>query len=349
MKLKFKQLLACVIAAVMFAGLFAVNTAANAADDIRVMLDGEELTFDVAPQIVDERTMVPMRAIFEALGATVEWDDETRTVTATRGETVVVMQVGNYSMYVDGNEIVLDVAPFIEDDRTLVMARAVAEGLDADVQWDGEARVVTITSAVVEDENNDEEDEDADEEENEQEEVAVADDDDDSIEAIAQIRHVFEQRWLPQMLYEIQDTVSLMLPLLTIIPPEEMSALRLLEDIIREEWRIITNLADVDVGPEHIVSVEFEQLGNNTNAIIIEMLHINRHSISTHIGIVHNPAVGLRYFTLEQSLDMFGTGNPPFMFSHVLISPDVWERGGIHLIENTREAFIDAIRAEMNR
>jgi len=71
MEFKPKQLLACFVAAVMLTGLFTVGTVASTADNIRVILDGVELEFDVAPQIVDERTMVPMRAIFEALGATV--------------------------------------------------------------------------------------------------------------------------------------------------------------------------------------------------------------------------------------------------------------------------------------
>ena len=361
MKSKLKQLLACAVAAVMLAGLFAINVTANAADEIRVILDGEELEFDVAPQIVDERTMVPMRAIFEALGATVEWDDETRTVTAVRGETTVIMQVGNYSMFVDDSEIVLDVAPLIEGERTLVPARAVAEGLDADVQWDGVARVVTITSQADDADNDDE-----------QTEVATHFD----IEAIASLRHSFEQRWLPQLIYEVEDIVALLLRVLTVIPPEESETFELLKELIRDEWFITTAnaiagylvgldigysaddmdtltasvvamQAEVGLGQEHIVSIEFEQIDDDTTAFIIEMLHIDVYNISTFIAIAYNEYFGLRYFTLEQIIDMFGLDPDVFMFCFVVIGP-IWERGSLGATLNTREHFVEAVRYEMS-
>jgi len=118
-------------------------------DGINVRLDGRYLTFDVPPQIIDNRTMVPLRAIFEALGATVAWNEDTRTVTAVRGDTVVVMQVGNYVITVNGNEITLDVPPLIVDNRTLVPARAVAESFGANVDWNAETQTVIIESSRV--------------------------------------------------------------------------------------------------------------------------------------------------------------------------------------------------------
>ena len=117
-------------------------------DDIKVMLNDEVLSFDVEPQIIDDRTVMPMRAIFEALGAEVNWDDETRTVTAVKDNTTIKMTIGSKVMYVNDIPIELDVAPLIINDRTLVPGRAVAESLGADVSWDGETRTVMIRSVI---------------------------------------------------------------------------------------------------------------------------------------------------------------------------------------------------------
>jgi hypothetical protein len=119
---------------------------AIAADDVKVILDGTELAFDVPPQIINGRTMVPMRKIFELLGAVVEWDEATKTVTATKNETVIIMQIGNATISVSGEDITLDVPPQIVNSRTLVPLRAVAEGLEANVSWDIATRSAIIKS-----------------------------------------------------------------------------------------------------------------------------------------------------------------------------------------------------------
>lgn len=131
-------------------------TAVYGDDDIRVTLDGNEIAFDVPPQIIDGRTLVPMRAIFEALGAEVEWSQELQTVIAEKDDLFITMTigvnvftVGNYT-YGTSEKIKLDVPPMIIDNRTLVPVRAISESLDCDVQWDGENRVVVITSAQTE-------------------------------------------------------------------------------------------------------------------------------------------------------------------------------------------------------
>lgn len=138
-----KKILSALLTAVMaFGGVFAVN----AENDIKVLLDGSELTFDVPPQIIDGRTLVPLRVIFEAMGAAVDWDTDTRTVTAVNDDTTVKMTVDYKKMYVGTEEITLDVPPQIIDERTLVPARAVAESFGAEVEWDGDNKIVTITS-----------------------------------------------------------------------------------------------------------------------------------------------------------------------------------------------------------
>lgn len=118
----------------------------NAQQPIRVLLDGRPLQFDVQPAIIDNRTMVPMRVIFEELGANIHWDDTTRTITATRGDLIVRTTVGNRDIYVNGNRVTMDVAPLIVNNRTLVPVRFVSEAFGADVDWDGSTRTVHINS-----------------------------------------------------------------------------------------------------------------------------------------------------------------------------------------------------------
>lgn len=126
-------------------------SSAFAADDITVKLDGNVIKFDVAPIIENDRTLVPLRAIFEALGAQVEWDGANETVISAKGNRSCVLQIGNENMFVttDGNTEIktLDVPAKIVEDRTLIPLRAVSEAYNCTVDWDGETRTVTIASA----------------------------------------------------------------------------------------------------------------------------------------------------------------------------------------------------------
>lgn len=115
--------------------------------DIIVTVDGKKIEFDAQPEMVNERTMVPMRAIFEELGATVGWDQPAQTVTAETATKTIVATIGETSMYVNGEEKVMDVAPYIKDERTYVPARFIAEALGCEVNWDQENHVVVITTS----------------------------------------------------------------------------------------------------------------------------------------------------------------------------------------------------------
>ncbi len=127
--------------------LSCLSLSVSAQSGIRVFVDHVRVQFDVEPQIVDDRTMVPLRAIFEAMGAAVSWDSETRTVTATKGARTVKSTIGDTVMYVDGKAVQMDVAPQITDDRTLVPVRFVAEAFDCTVEWVENTRSVAITTA----------------------------------------------------------------------------------------------------------------------------------------------------------------------------------------------------------
>ena len=84
---------------------------------------------DAAPYIANDRTYVPFRALGEALGAEVVWDNDARTVTYTLGSTEVVMTIGEKTYTVNGEEKTMDVAPEITNDRTYVPVRFVGEAL----------------------------------------------------------------------------------------------------------------------------------------------------------------------------------------------------------------------------
>jgi len=111
-----------------------------------VNLDGKRLNFEVNPIIENDRTLVPLRAIFEAIGAHVEWDAATNTVTATRDGIKVVLAIGSTQPTVDGKIWPLDVPAKIVRDRTLAPLRFVGEAFGGKVEWDQATYTVTMTS-----------------------------------------------------------------------------------------------------------------------------------------------------------------------------------------------------------
>lgn len=118
----------------------------GAQGDITVTVNGSNVEFDQPPVIENERTLVPLRAIFEALDAEVDWDGETRTVTAQKNSVKISLTVDNDEMKVGEQSITLDTPAKIINDRTMIPVRAVSEALECKVEWDGEARQVIITS-----------------------------------------------------------------------------------------------------------------------------------------------------------------------------------------------------------
>lgn len=129
--------------------LFSVVITTYASNEICVTLDGNYVDFDVKPQIINGRTMVPIRAIFEKMGATVQWDSGTSSAICTKGDTVVKMTVNSTSMYINNQAQTMDVAPVVVDGRTLAPARYVAEAFGADVQWSQKNNTVVICSKNV--------------------------------------------------------------------------------------------------------------------------------------------------------------------------------------------------------
>lgn len=113
----------------------------------RVKLDGEQLRFDVPPVIQKGRTMVPLRLIFEKLGAQVNWDGETKTVTATKSGISLKMRIGDKFAEVNGRWVELEVPAGVINGRTLVPLRFVSEAMGADVLWNEQLQLAIIESA----------------------------------------------------------------------------------------------------------------------------------------------------------------------------------------------------------
>lgn len=109
-----------------------------------VLLNGKLVEFeDVSPKMVNDRTMVPMRKIFESLGATVDYNDW--VITAVKGDKTIKHKIGENVIYVNDAPIEMDVASFETDGRTLVPVRFISNALGAYVDWENELQAVVIT------------------------------------------------------------------------------------------------------------------------------------------------------------------------------------------------------------
>lgn len=100
------------------------------------IVNGKDQQLEVAPYYLNGRTMVPIRFISEVMGVEVGWNDEDQTVTLTRGDTKIKLQIHNYMAYVNGVPTWLDTWPHIKDGVTMVPLRFVGESLNKDVQFD---------------------------------------------------------------------------------------------------------------------------------------------------------------------------------------------------------------------
>ena len=121
-----------------------VTVAYGEESNISLQINGSEISAEVPPTIIDGRTMVPVRAIFEAVGANIDFDAETKTITAKKGDTTVNMTVGTKVATVNSKEVQLDAPVVIVNGRTLAPARFVAETFGYTVQWDAENKIVKI-------------------------------------------------------------------------------------------------------------------------------------------------------------------------------------------------------------
>ena len=137
----------------LFSALFiltilAAGHSAFAYGEARVELNCMEIEFDQPAIISENRTLVPVRKIFETLGAHVDWNDASRTAVSQKDGKVVSITVGSSVMYVNDKAVELDVPAKIVNNRTLVPVRAISEAYDCRVEWDADERLVEIFDSV---------------------------------------------------------------------------------------------------------------------------------------------------------------------------------------------------------
>ncbi len=111
---------------------------------IRVFLNQKKINFDQPPVKENNRTLVPLRAIFEALGASVTWNEATQTVTAVKEDTTIRLTIGSNQLYKNNDIVILDVPAQTKNDRTLVPVRAISESFGITVDWDEKNQIVHL-------------------------------------------------------------------------------------------------------------------------------------------------------------------------------------------------------------
>jgi hypothetical protein len=123
------------------------------ASNVNLIVDGKDITDLSEPIIVNNRTLVPIRFVFEEIGGEVEWNGEDRSVTAKRGNSQILLKIGSYIVdYNEGRNYELsDVAPEINNlgngDRTYVPLRLISNALGVGIEWDENTRTVNIDSS----------------------------------------------------------------------------------------------------------------------------------------------------------------------------------------------------------
>lgn len=137
----------CIALALAAAVSIAAPVPSGAQDMIRVFVDGRPVNFDVPPQIMQGRVLVPLRGIFEQLGATVNYNAATNHILAVRGGQAVELTVGSRQAAVNNSPTMLDVPAFTINGRTMVPLRFISEALGAGVEWIAASSTILINSS----------------------------------------------------------------------------------------------------------------------------------------------------------------------------------------------------------
>ncbi|QKS72679.1 copper amine oxidase N-terminal domain-containing protein [Paenalkalicoccus suaedae] len=118
----------------------------TAAEAATVRIDNQVQRYDQPPQIIKNRTLVPMRGIFESLGATVSYDAKTKKITGRKGPNEIVLHVGKSTATINGTTVRLDAPPTVtKSNRTVVPLRFIGESLGASVHWTQATKTANIT------------------------------------------------------------------------------------------------------------------------------------------------------------------------------------------------------------
>lgn len=116
-------------------------------EGIKVFIDSEQLMFEVAPIVEYDRILVPVKGIFEALGARVAWQANTQGIVVQKGDSMILMHLYHPLAYINQEAVVLDVPPVAREERTFVPLRFVSQAMDYEVQWNPATQTVSINQA----------------------------------------------------------------------------------------------------------------------------------------------------------------------------------------------------------
>lgn len=118
-------------------------------DNPVMQINGIEKEIDTGrgttPVIQNERTYIPIRAVVEAMGGVVEWEEETQTTVLAKDDTVILLAIGNNMAFVNENKHILDTEPKIIGERTMLPIRFIAENFGFKVDWDNNTQMIIIT------------------------------------------------------------------------------------------------------------------------------------------------------------------------------------------------------------
>jgi copper amine oxidase-like protein len=138
------KLVSALVASILAAIALTVSIPAQA-QNITIVVNGQQVGFDQPPIERSGRVFVPLRGVFERLGATVVYDNG--VINATGNGRTISLKIGSNVAIVNGNQEMIDVAPFLVGARTLVPLRFVSQALGANVDWNNNSQTVTITMA----------------------------------------------------------------------------------------------------------------------------------------------------------------------------------------------------------
>lgn len=131
----------------VFSGIFLASACYAVVSGITVTVDGKAVQFDrMQPQMKNGRVFVPLRGVFEMLGATVQYTEKTKLVVITKGNESIELRVGQKRANKNGAEIMMDATPWLRNGRALVPLRFLAESLRADVSWQASTQTVAIVT-----------------------------------------------------------------------------------------------------------------------------------------------------------------------------------------------------------
>lgn len=146
-----KKFLSILLAFTMLISASAFSVAAYAVEYVAVYVNGTAIDFpstDARPQIIDNRTYVPVRKTCEALGLELDWNSKTETMTLTRDGITIAHTMRSKVVYVNGTAVQFDTASINRNNRILMPIRMIAESVGATVTWDDPTRSVHITTTT---------------------------------------------------------------------------------------------------------------------------------------------------------------------------------------------------------